>query len=88
MTDKTLATFKIETEQWKAFQAKAGNASAILKEFISAYLDDRIDLKQDGSIDSFAGLDSKIETVIDRVMGSRLDEVSDQLGKLTASLKS
>lgn len=87
MTDKTLATFKIETAQWKEFQAKAGNASAILKEFITAYLEGRIDLKQDGSIDTLASLDGKIEAVLDRVMGGRLDEVTDQLGKLTASLE-
>ena len=92
MNDKTLATFKIEPDQWEAFKSKANdsgsNASAMLKDFISAYLSGRIDLKQDGSIDTLTGLDSKIEAVLDRVMGGRLDEVTAQLGKLTASLGS
>jgi hypothetical protein len=90
MTDKTLATFKIDPDHWEAFKFKANesgsNASALLKDFISAYLSDRIDLKQDGSIDTLAGLDKKIEAVLDRVMGERLEEVRDELGKLTASL--
>ena len=86
MTEKTLATFKIETEQWKAFQAKAGNASGILKEFITAYLEDKISIQPDGSIDTLAGLDEKIEAVLDRVMTGRLNEVRDELGKFTASL--
>jgi len=88
MTEKTLATFKIETEQWKAFQAKAGNASGILKEFITAYLEDRITIQPDGSIDTLAGLDEKIEAVLDRVMTGRLNEVTNQLGKLSACLGS
>jgi len=92
MSDKTLATFKIEPDQWEAFKSKASdsgsNASAMLKDFISAYLSGRIDLKQDGSIDTLASLDSKIEAVLDRVMAGKLDEVRDELGKLTASLSS
>ncbi len=90
MSDKTLATFKIDKPQWETFQEKAkatgSNASAVLKDFIDAYLDGRIDLKQDGSIDTFTGLDSKIEGCIDRVLGSRFDEVNDRLVKLNASL--
>lgn len=90
MSDKTLATFKIELDQWEAFKSKASasgsNASAMLKDFISAYLSGQIDLNQDGSIDTFVNLDEKIEAVLDRVMTGKLDEVRDELGKLTASL--
>jgi len=65
MTDKTLATFRIDSEQWKAFQAKTGNASTALKDFIAAYLDGRVDIKPDGSIDTLANLDTKIEAILD-----------------------
>ena len=78
MTDKTLATFRIETEQWKAFQAKAGNASTVLKDFVAAYLDGRVDIKPDGSIDTLANLDSKIEAILDERLG-KLEKKSQGL---------
>jgi uncharacterized protein (DUF2342 family) len=90
MSEKTLATFKIDQSQWDEFKEKANkagsNASAVLKDFIDAYLDGRIDPKQDGGVDTLMSLDSKIEGCIDRVLGSRFDEVNDRLVKLNASL--
>ncbi|MBD2054809.1 hypothetical protein H6F88_02010 [Oculatella sp. FACHB-28] len=51
MADTKLATFKCDADVWEAFKAKAEanktNASALLKKFISSYLDGRIDLSQD-----------------------------------------
>lgn len=42
MKDKTLATFRIEPEQWEAFKEMAANkgtnASAVLNELVSWYL--------------------------------------------------
>lgn len=50
MADTKLATFKCDADVWDAFKAKAEanktNASALLKKFISSYLNGRIDLSQ------------------------------------------
>ena len=47
MSDSKLATFKCDEELWEQFKAKAKgdrtNASALLKSFMQAYIDGRID---------------------------------------------
>lgn len=72
MSDKTLATFKIEPDKWEAFKQQAteagSNASAMLKDFIDAYLDGRIEVKPDGSIDTETNLDGRIEAVLERLI--------------------
>ncbi len=80
---KTLATFRIEEDDWKAFKDWAenhgSNASSELIKFVLSCLG-RIDreetVKLETYIDSYlsANLDSHLESKIDNNLDSRIDE--------------
>lgn len=88
MADDKLATFRCDSEVWEAFKAKAGendtNASVLLKSFVQAYLDGRIDIKPYGNLDAGINLDERIEAVLDRLVKPEMQELRDRLGKLSA----
>lgn len=92
MAESKLATFKCDPEVWEAFKTKAAesktNASAVLKGFIQAYLDGRIDLPADRSIGAIQGIDERIEASLDVLraeLRTEIQELSDRLGKLKAA---
>jgi hypothetical protein len=51
MSDRILATFRVDPDKWQAFKGKAktegSNASAVLIQFVTAYLDGNIDSNLD-----------------------------------------
>lgn len=79
MTEDKLATFKIDPEVWNRFKSKAAanktNASALLKDFIRAYLDGRI--SPDGVADDVTAKIQAIE--------AKYAELDERLGKLNAA---
>ncbi|MGG6266218.1 hypothetical protein ACQ4M3_05185 [Leptolyngbya sp. AN03gr2] len=85
MADTRLATFKCDAELWEAFKSKAAenntNASALLKEFIQAFLQGDIQIKPDGSIDTAAALDERISGIVDQLVNDRLTKLEKRLGK-------
>jgi hypothetical protein len=94
MSDKTLATFKIEPNKWEAFKQKAidagSNASATLKDFIDAFIDGRIEIKSDGTINTESGLDGRIEAVLERLIPRyvpNIDGVSQKIEQLTEAVR-
>ncbi len=64
MSNKKLATFRIDEEKWLAFQDKAkadgSNASSVLMLFVSGYLDGSIDINLDHPVKSIS-LERRIE---------------------------
>lgn len=103
MKDKTLATFRIEPEQWEALKEKASskgsNASAVLNELVSRYLaDDEIDSpnnrldKDIDNIDKY--IDEKLDDIDERIynkleqkLGEKLKALEVQMEELLGKLK-
>lgn len=92
MKDKTLATFRIEPEQWEAFKemasSKGTNASAVLNELVSWYLAgnqvDSSDSNLDRNIDD---IDDEIDKRIDEKLDKKLETLQAQLEELRGKLK-
>ena len=97
MSDRILATFRVDPERWQAFKGKAkakgSNASTVLIQFVTAYLDKNID----GNIDKSnidRDLDEKIENAIAKLrneltetIDNRLNEQSECFANLITELK-
>jgi len=99
MTDKTLATFRVEAEQWQAFKAKAAedgkNATALLLQWVSMYLDGKLDVSLDSTqqhldnnldnnLDTvLSGLDIRIDSAI-APLQQQIDELKAELGEFAA----
>lgn len=85
MENDKLATFKINSETWQAFQQKAkankSSASAVLKRFIDDYLSDRVELTNAEATPQFEALEARLEQLIDE----RFKEIDERLGKLSAA---
>ena len=88
MTDKVLATFRIESEKWESFKALAtsngSNASAILTQFIETCLDTNQLPSQTSATQSPSNNDNhldKLEEMIDKRIDTRLEELRSQLEK-------
>ena len=81
MADETLATFKIDKNTWRAFIDKAKgnntNASALLKNFVSSYLDGNIDTSRSAG-------DSRLDSKVTQ-LEEQLIELNERLGKLSAA---
>lgn len=73
MRNPILATFRIDPEKWQAFKGKAKgdgtNASAVLIQLVTAYLDGNIDRILDKSASLDNNLDKRIENAIAPLRG-------------------
>lgn len=90
MSESKLATFRIDSDVWEQFQAKAKtretNASALIQRFIKQYIDGSIDTGIDASIDNNIDerIDAKLRELHSRIDGidiridERFQELSDQ----------
>lgn len=82
MTKDRLATFRIDPDLWEAFKNKANSnqtsASALLNNFIRAYLADRVEF-------TTQDIEQQIEAIASRIVDERFREVSDRLGELSAA---
>ena len=78
MAQERLATFKIDSDRWESFKAKAQgdntNASELLKRFIDAYLQGSIDAGIDGSLDR---IDSNLDQRIDRAIAPLVEQIRE-----------
>lgn len=89
MADKTLATFRIDPQEWEAFKnmaaASGSNASAVLTEFVRSYLAPN---SQSPHLDN---LDTAIDERLDKVLddrGLKPEIIKEQLEQHTAYLAS
>jgi hypothetical protein len=95
MTDKTLATFRIDAKQWQAFKAKAAeadtNATALLLQWVALYLDnnldfglDTIETHLDKNLDNvLSSLDERIDSAI-APLQQQIDQLKAELGEFAA----
>lgn len=100
MADKTLATFRIDPEEWEAFKnaatSQGSNASALLTEFVRWYLaGNRLDVATvptpshlDTSLQQrLDTIEQSLDELIDKRIEARLDAVRSQLEELRGKLK-
>lgn len=96
MADKTLATFRIDPQEWEAFKnmaaASGSNASAVLTEFVRSYLapnsQSPTPSPQPLHLDN---LDTAIDERLDKVLddrGLKPEIIKEQLEQHTAYLAS
>jgi uncharacterized membrane protein YebE (DUF533 family) len=88
MTQEKLGTFKVDASLWDSFIARAKqegtNGSTLLKSFIAAYLDGRIDSNQLQNIDSQKGVDPGLEQRLSGTIANLeqiIAGIDDRLGK-------
>jgi len=83
MSEK-LATFRLDAEMWEAFKARAKaegtDASTLLRNYVSGYLDGNLDTGIDRIDRNLDGIDSAIASI-----HARLNEFDDRLGKWNAA---
>lgn len=83
MTEKTLATFRLDADLWQAFQDKAksndSNASRVLAEFVKRYVNGESEPK---NID--ANLDEKISKRLDVLLDKKLAKHLDKMEMIAA----
>jgi len=91
MSQEKLGTFKVDGSLWDSFIARAKqdntNGSTLLKGFIAAYLDGRIDSNLLQNIDSQKGIDPGLEQRLVSAIASletKLEGIDTRLGKLKA----
>ena len=82
MSDRILATFRVDPDKWQTFKGKAkaegSNASAVLIQFVTTYLDGNIDSNIDKSnIDR--GLDERIENAIAKLRDELTETIDHRL---------
>ncbi|MEH2282786.1 MAG: hypothetical protein V7K90_15895 [Nostoc sp.] len=84
MADKTLATFRIEPEEWESFKALAtgsnSTASAILLRFIKSCLDAKQILSTSSTLNTNYSLDS-IEALVDKRIKLSIDSIEALVDK-------
>ena len=84
MADKTLATFRIEPEEWESFKALAtsndSTASATLLQFIKSCLDAKQILSTSSTFNTNHSLDS-IEALMDKRIKGSLDNIEALMDK-------
>lgn len=83
MTDKTLGTFRIDSDLWEDFKDQARsngtNASSLIITWISAYLDNGIDASIDSIDKPTVSIDEALQPIL-----QRLDNLEAELGKSEA----
>lgn len=98
MADKTLATFRIDPQDWEAFKSLAStegsNASTLLLEFVRWRLAGNQISHPDPTPDSTTHLDNlddkideRIAARLDTVIDKKLDELRSQIDSLRGKLK-
>lgn len=92
MSDKKLATFKVDTALWEGFQAKVGNASGALKALMQACLDGRISISKTGEVYipiQTAKPESGIDKGIDQQAGGYIsrEEVREEVDRSLEPIK-
>ncbi|AFY51376.1 MULTISPECIES: hypothetical protein [Nostocaceae] len=79
MADKTLATFRIDSEEWESFKnlasSESSNASALLTEFVRWYL----------AGNRFNTPTSHTPTHLDTSLEQRIDNIEQRLDKVTTN---
>lgn len=85
MTDKQgkiLATFRVEPDKWELFKTRTGNASALLVQWMDAYLDNYLD-----SLPPEPTRDSEFTQVAEKLL-ARFDELETRIEKAVGKVGS
>lgn len=93
MADKTLATFRIDPQEWEAFKnmavASGSNASAVLTEFVRSYLapNSQSPTPNPQPLHLDTAIDERLDKVLDD-RGLKPEIIKEQLEQHTAYLAS
>jgi hypothetical protein len=84
MSDRILATFRVDPDKWQAFKGKAkaegSNASAVLIQFVTDYLDGNIDSNID-KLDIDHGLDERIDNAIAKLRDELTETIDNRINQ-------
>lgn len=93
MTEKTLATFRVDAEQWQAFKAKAAengvNATSLFLQWIEMYLDGNLDSTSQRIDGTAQRIDNNLDSVlscIDERLDSAISPLQQQIDQLRSEL--
>lgn len=87
MTEKTLATFRLDADLWQAFQDKAksndSNASRVLADFVKHYVNGESEPQNlDANLDE--KISKRLDILLDKKLAKHLDKHLDKMEMIAA----